>query len=127
MQHSRKIWSCQKNSKVNFLGSNGLFCFISIWKFGCLKNPSVMITSLSELDFRTRRFILLVQTKKVFLWTMAAAQDCLWQQLECLFKGKLSFIRFVWIIKIFLIRRNFYTFNNIFRDLFFFNNILTVS
>ena len=33
-----------------------------------------MITSLPELYFRIRRFILLVQTKKWFLWTMAAAQ-----------------------------------------------------
>ena len=41
------------------------FCFISIWKFGTFKNPFPTITSLSELYFRFRRLILLVQTKKV--------------------------------------------------------------
>ena len=39
-------------------------CFISISKFGSFKNPSAMITSLSELHFRLRRFILLLQTKE---------------------------------------------------------------
>ena len=54
--------------------NDGLFCFISIFKFGSFKNSFAMITSLSELYFRFRRFILLVQTKKWFLWTMVAAQ-----------------------------------------------------
>ena len=40
-------------------------CFIIICNFGSFKNPFAMITSLSELYFRIRRFILLVQTKKV--------------------------------------------------------------
>ena len=40
-------------------------CFISICKFGSFKNPFAMITSLSELYFRFRRFILLILTKKV--------------------------------------------------------------
>ena len=40
-------------------------CFISICKPGSFKNPFATITSLSELSFRSRRFILLVQTKKV--------------------------------------------------------------
>ena len=39
--------------------------FISIYKFGSFKNPFATITSLSELCFRFRRFIMLVQTKKV--------------------------------------------------------------
>ena len=39
--------------------------FIRICKFGSFKNPFAMITSLSELYFRFRRFILLVQTKRV--------------------------------------------------------------
>ena len=47
------------------LGSDGIFCFISIYKFGSIKNPFTMITSLSELYFRFRKFILLVQMKKV--------------------------------------------------------------
>ena len=34
-------------------------------KFGSSKNPFAMITSLSELYFRFRRFTLLVQTKRV--------------------------------------------------------------
>ena len=44
---------------------NGLFCFSSICKFDSFKNPLATITSLSELYFRFKRFILLVQTKKV--------------------------------------------------------------
>ena len=51
--------------RVKFLGSNGLFCFISICKFGSFKNPFATITSLSELYLRIRRFFSLVQTKKV--------------------------------------------------------------
>ena len=50
---------------AKFLGSDGLFCFISIGKFGNFKNPFATITSLSHLYFRFRRFILLVPTKKV--------------------------------------------------------------
>ena len=46
-----------KVSRANFLGSDGLFCFISICKFGSFKNPFAMITSLSELYFRLKRFI----------------------------------------------------------------------
>ena len=45
---------------AKFLGSNGLFCFISICKFGNFKNPFATITSLSELLFRFKRFTLLV-------------------------------------------------------------------
>ena len=41
------------------------FCFVSICKFGSFKNPFARLTSLSELYFRYRRFILLVQLKKV--------------------------------------------------------------
>ena len=40
--------------------------------YASFKNPFATIASLSELHFRSRRFILLVQ-KKWFLWTMAAA------------------------------------------------------
>ena len=40
-------------------------CFSSICKFDSFKNPFTTITSLPELYFRFRRFILLVQTKKV--------------------------------------------------------------
>ena len=51
-----------------------MFCFISIWKFRSFKNPFVTITSLSELYFRFRGFILLVETEKRFLWIMAVGQ-----------------------------------------------------
>ena len=51
--------------RAKFLGSTGLFCLVSICKFGSFKNPFAMINSLSELYFRIRRFILLVQMKKV--------------------------------------------------------------
>ena len=40
-------------------------CFIITCKFGSFKNPFATITSLSELYFSIKRFILLVQTKKV--------------------------------------------------------------
>ena len=38
-------------------------CFISICKFGSFKNPFPMVTGLSDLSLRLRRFILLVETK----------------------------------------------------------------
>ena len=40
------------------------FCISSICKFGSFKNPFPTITSLPELYFGFRRFILLVQMKK---------------------------------------------------------------
>ena len=64
-----------KVPRTKFLESDGLFSFISICKFGCFKNPFATITSLFEFYFRLRRFILLVQTKKWFIWTMAAAKE----------------------------------------------------
>ena len=58
------IGNSPKVPRVKFLGSDGLFCFISISKFGSLKNPLAKIASLPELYFKFR-CILLVQTKKV--------------------------------------------------------------
>ena len=58
------ISNSPKVLRARFLRSDELFCFISICKFGSFKNPFVTITSLS-VNFRIRRFILLVQTKKV--------------------------------------------------------------
>ena len=49
-----------------FLGSDTFFCFISLCKFGSFKNPFTVITNLSELYFRIKRFIPLVQTKSDF-------------------------------------------------------------
>ena len=54
---------CQKSREPRFWEVMG--SFISICKFGSFKNPFAMITSLSELYFRSRRFVLLVQRKKV--------------------------------------------------------------
>ena len=60
------ISNSSKVQTAKFLGSDGLFCFISICQFSSFKNPFAMITSLSKLSLRSRRFILLVQMKKVF-------------------------------------------------------------
>ena len=68
------VSNLQKVPRTKFLRSDGFFCFSSICKFGNFKDPFPIITSLSELYFRFRRFILLVRTKKWFLWTMATAQ-----------------------------------------------------
>ena len=50
---------------VLFLHNFFFFFFFARCKFGSFKNPFETITSLSELYFRTRGFIFLVQTKKV--------------------------------------------------------------
>ena len=44
---------------------------MQVWQ---LQEPFQTVTSLFGLYFRFRRFILLVQTKKLFLGTMAVAQ-----------------------------------------------------
>ena len=58
------------------MGSDGLFCFSSICKFGSSENPFATITSMPEFYFRFRRFILLVETKATISmsYAMAAAQ-----------------------------------------------------
>ena len=61
------------------MGRNGLFCLISVCKFGSLKNPFPTITSLSELYFRFRRFIFLVQTKKVISMNYGSSTSS-WKQ-----------------------------------------------
>ena len=53
----------QKNRELSFRETM-VSCFISIWKFESFKKPFATITSLSELYFRFRRFVHLVQTKK---------------------------------------------------------------
>ena len=67
---------------AKFLGSHGPFCFISICKFGNFKNPFATITSLPELYFRFRRFILLVQTKKWFLFKKVISIISMLQTME---------------------------------------------
>ena len=60
-QHSKSY------SMSSHASSNGLLSFISICKFGRFKKPFGTITNLPELElyFRIRRFILLIQTKKM--------------------------------------------------------------
>ena len=53
-----------KVPRAKFQGSDGLFYFISICKFGSFKNLFATITSLSEIHLRFRRFSLFVQMKK---------------------------------------------------------------
>ena len=54
----------QKSREPSFWDVMDSFVLVSICKFGSFKSPFATITSLSELYFRFRRFILLVQTKK---------------------------------------------------------------
>ena len=56
-----------------YLGSDGLFCFISTCKFGSFENSFANITSLSELYFRFRRLILLVQMKNMISVTYGSS------------------------------------------------------
>ena len=48
---------------AQFLGCDGLFCFISICKFGCFRNPFATITSMSDLYFRLKLFCWYKQKK----------------------------------------------------------------
>ena len=67
---------CQKSREPSFLGSDRLFCFSSICKFGSFKKPFATITNLPELYFRFRRFILFVQTKKVISMNYGSSTSC---------------------------------------------------
>ena len=80
------ISNLRKVTRAKFLGSIGLFCFISICKFGSFKNPVAMITRLSELYFRIRRFILLMQTKKVISMSCGSSRKpWRWVKLDLIF------------------------------------------
>ena len=70
------ISNSPKVPRAKFLGSDGIFCFTSVCKFGSFKNPFATITSLPELCFRFRRFILLVQTKKVISMNYGSSTSC---------------------------------------------------
>ena len=78
--------------RAKFLGSNGLFSFISLCKFGSLKNHFGTINNLSELYFRIRRFILLVQTKKVisvnYGSSTSSRKPWRWMRLDLIFSMK---------------------------------------
>ena len=64
-------------------------CFSSMCKFGSFKNPFATITSLFELYFRFRRFILLVQTKKVISMNYGSSTSSWkpwrWMRLDLIF------------------------------------------
>ena len=62
-----------KVTKARFLRNDRLFCFIIICKFSSFKNSFAIITSLSRLYFRFRRFILLVQVRKVVFITCGSS------------------------------------------------------
>ena len=50
--------------------------FVGLCKFGSFKNPFAMIKILSELYFRIRRFILLVQMKKLISMNSGSSTSC---------------------------------------------------
>ena len=64
-------------------------CYISICKFGSFRNPFATITSLSELYSRIRRFILLVQMKKVISMNYGSSTSSWkpwrWMRLDLIF------------------------------------------
>ena len=75
--------------RTKFLGRNWFFCFISICKFGNFKNLFAMITSLSELYFRIRRFILLVKMEKMISMNYGSSKRSWkpwrWMRLDLIF------------------------------------------
>ena len=77
------VGNLPKVPRTKSLGSDGLFCFISICKFDSFKNPFAMITNLSELYFRFRRFILFVKTKKVLSLNYGSSKGS-WKPWRCI-------------------------------------------
>ena len=75
-----------KVPRAKFMRSDRLFCFNCICKLGTFKNTFAIITSLSELYFRFRRFILLVQTKELFSVNYGRSpsswKPCRWVKLD---------------------------------------------
>ena len=65
---------CQKSLEPCF--SEMMDSFVLVCKFGNLNNPFATITSLSKFYFRLRRFILLVQTKKVISMSYGSSTSC---------------------------------------------------
>ena len=83
-----------------FLRVDRLFCFISKCNFDSFKNPFAMVTSLSELPFRFRRFILSVQMKKENSMNYDGSSKSSWKPQ-----------RWVWLVLI-LIMRDIYISSN---------------
>ena len=65
-----------KVPRTKFLESDRFLCFSGICKFGSFKNPFTVITSLSELYFQLRRFILLVQIKEIISMNYGSTLSC---------------------------------------------------
>ena len=63
-------------TRAKFLGSDGFFGFSGICMFGSFKNPFKVITNLSELYFRLKRFILLVQMKEMISMNYDSSPSC---------------------------------------------------
>ena len=87
-----------KVPRAKFLGRNGLSCFISICRFGSFKNPFATITGLSGFYFRSRRLILLVQTKKLISINYGSSTRCWkpwrWVRLELILSMRDIYINF---------------------------------
>ena len=81
------IGNSPKVPRDRFLGSNGLFCFISIFKFGSFKNLFEAITSLPELYFRFRKFIHLIKRKAISIRNRSWQQH---RQLKTMEMGEAS-------------------------------------
>ena len=62
--------------KPKFLGSDGLFWYSSTYKFGSFKNLFAIITCLYKLYFRFRKFILLMQMKKMISMNYDSCISC---------------------------------------------------
>ena len=71
-------------------------CFISIIKFGSFKNPFAMITSLSELYFRFRWFILLMQMRKVISMNYGSITSS-WKLWRCVEVDLIPLMRSIYI------------------------------
>ena len=70
----RTLLAAPQVPRAKFVGSDGLFRFCSICKFGSFNNPFAMITSMPELYFRFKRFVLLVKMKNVISMNYGSRQ-----------------------------------------------------
>ena len=75
IENLRKLLAIRKKSRETIFWEVWDFCFTSLSKFGSFKNPSAMITNMSELHSRYRRFILLAQTKVAIPLSYAVADE----------------------------------------------------
>ena len=66
----------QKSREPSFWEVMDFFVLVAYASFAALRTLFAMITSLSEFYFRFRRFILLMQTKKVISLNYASSTSC---------------------------------------------------